>query len=158
MRIGQSTDIHPFVKGRDLILGAVKIDYEQGLQGHSDADALLHAIAEAILGALGLGDLGTWFSDQDSAYKGIASSVLLKDVIRKMKQQRYHIGNIDSLILIERPKMNPYIAKMKENIALLCECDENKVNVKATRGERLGFIGRQEGAMAQAVVLLEEDK
>ena len=94
MRIGQSTDIHPFADDRDLILGGVKIDYEKGLMGHSDADALLHAIAEAILGALGLGDLGTWFSDQDVAYKGIDSSLLLRDVIEKMKEHHYRIGNI----------------------------------------------------------------
>lgn len=158
MRIGQSTDIHPFADDRDLILGGVKIDYEKGLMGHSDADALLHAIAESILGALGLGDLGTWFSDQDVAYKGIDSSLLLRDVIEKMKEHHYRIGNIDSLILIEQPKMKPYIQKMKENIAQLCECEEGRVNVKATRGEKLGFVGRQEGVMAQAVVLLEEDK
>lgn len=157
MRIGQSSDVHPLVENRKLILGGVEIEHNKGLLGHSDADALLHAIAESILGALALGDLGTWFSDQDPQYKGIDSSILLKDVIKKMKEYHYHIGNIDSLICVEQPKMKPHIAKMRENVAKWCECEINQVNIKATRGEGLGYVGRQEGILAQAVVLLEED-
>ncbi len=157
MRIGQSSDIHPFVKGRKLVLGGVEIDYHLGLAGHSDADALVHAIAEAIIGALALGDLGTWFSDIKDEYKDISSLLLLQEVIQQMIIRKYHIVNIDSLILIEKPKLKPYIQQMRENIAHTCKCRIDSINVKATRGEGLGFIGRQEGLMAQAVVLLEED-
>ena len=156
MRIGQSTDIHRFAKNRKLVLGGVEIPYEKGLLGHSDADALTHAVAEAILGALALGDLGHHFSDTDPRWQGISSLIILKEVGKMMRDLGYHIGNIDSLILIEQPKMAPYIEKMRENIAETLECDIRLVSVKATRGEGLGFVGKQEGVLAQAVVLLVE--
>lgn len=156
MRIGQSTDIHQLVEGRDLILGGVKIDYEKGLLGHSDADVLLHAVCEAIIGALGLGDLGMHFPDTDPKYKGINSMLLLAEVYKLMDQNGYKIGNIDSTVLLEQPKLAPHKAQMEENIAEVLHTDVRNVNVKATRGEKLGFIGRKEGIMAQAVVLLEE--
>lgn len=154
IRIGQSMDIHQLEEGRDLILGGVNIPHTKGLVGHSDADALTHAIAEAILGALGLGDLGKYFPDTDPQYKGISSLKLLEKVQEKMKLLGYQIGNIDSLILIERPKMAPYLEVMKQNYATILNCLPSQINIKATRGEQLGFVGREEGAVAQAVVLL----
>ena len=156
MRIGQSSDIHRFEKGRKLILGGVPIPYEMGLVGHSDADALLHAVAEAILGALALGDLGHWFADTDPAWEGADSQKILMAVAAMMKERSYRIGNVDSLLLIEEPKMAPYIEAMRGNIARCLHCSIDRVSVKATRGEGLGFVGRKEGVLAQAVVLLEE--
>ena len=156
IRIGQSTDIHQLVKGRKLILGGVEIEHEMGLLGHSDADALLHAIAESILGALALGDLGKHFPDTDPQYKGISSLLLLEQVTKLMESKGYCIGNVDALIMIERPKMAPHIPLMRQNIAQALHCAEDQVNVKATRGEKLGFVGREEGVLAQAVVLLEK--
>lgn len=158
MRIGQSTDIHRLVEGRKLILGGVEIPHEKGLEGHSDADALTHAIAEAILGALALGDLGHHFPDTDEKWKGVNSLLILKEVGKMMKEKGYQIGNIDSLILIERPKMKPHIEQMRKNYSEILECDIDRISVKATRGEKLGFVGREEGVLAQAVVLLEEIK
>ena len=157
MRIGQSTDIHRLAEGRKLVLGGVEIPYEKGLVGHSDADALTHALAEAILGALALGDLGKWFPDTAPEWEGVNSQIILKEVARMMKEKGYHLGNADCLILIEKPKMAPYIHKMRENFALALDCSIDQISVKATRGEGLGFVGRGEGAAAQAVVLLEED-
>lgn len=154
MRIGQSTDIHQLVEGRKLILGGVEIPHTKGLLGHSDADALLHAVTEAIIGAIGLGDIGKHFPDTDPKYKGISSMELLNHTYDLMVQFGYEIGNVDSLILIERPKMANYIDQMKENIATCLHCQFSQINVKATRGEGLGFVGREEGVMAQAVVLL----
>ena len=156
MRIGQSTDIHRFADDRKLILGGVEIPYEKGLLGHSDADALTHAVAEAILGALALGDLGHHFPDTDPKWEGVNSIIILKEVGKMMKDKGYKIGNVDSLILIEKPKMAPHIEQMRKNFADALECDIDKISVKATRGEGLGFVGRQEGVLAQAVVLLEE--
>ena len=156
MRIGQSTDIHQLVAGRKLILGGVEIPSEKGLLGHSDADALTHAVAEAILGALALGDLGHWFPDTDPKWEGADSQIILREVVRMMKEKGYRIGNVDSLILIEKPKMAPHIEAMRANFARALECDLSQVSVKATRGEKMGFVGRQEGVLAQAVVLLEE--
>jgi 2-C-methyl-D-erythritol 2,4-cyclodiphosphate synthase len=155
VRIGQSTDIHAFIEGRPLILGGVTIEHPLGLLGHSDADVLLHAICEAIIGALGLGDIGKHFPDTDPAYKGISSMILLNNTWQLMDNEGYRLVNVDSLILIEKPKIAPYIEEMKKNISLVLRCDINQVNVKATRGEKIGFVGRQEGVMAQAVVLLE---
>lgn len=154
MRIGQSSDIHRLVKGRKLILGGVEIESELGLLGHSDADALLHAIIEAIIGAMGLGDIGKHYSDTDERYKDISSLYLLEKTYGMMKEKGYEVNNIDALILIEKPKMAPHILKMRENVAKVLHCDLDRVNIKATRGEGLGFIGKSEGAMAQAVVLL----
>ncbi len=156
IRIGQSTDIHPLKEGRPLILGGVHIEHPFGCDGHSDADALVHAIAESILGALALGDLGKHFPDNDSRYKGINSLSLLEEVVNKMKGLNYRIGNIDSIILIEKPKIAPHIPRMKEILTKILEIEENQLNIKATRGEKLGFIGREEGVMAQAVCLLVE--
>jgi 2-C-methyl-D-erythritol 2,4-cyclodiphosphate synthase len=155
VRIGQSTDIHAFTEGRPLILGGVTIDHPQGLLGHSDADVLLHAICEAIIGAMGLGDIGKHFPDTDLAYKGISSMILLEKIWQLMDSEDYQLVNLDSLILIEKPKIAPYIEEMKRNISSALKCNVSQVNVKATRGEKLGFIGRQEGVMAQAIVLLE---
>jgi 2-C-methyl-D-erythritol 2,4-cyclodiphosphate synthase len=155
VRIGQSTDIHAFTEGRPLILGGVTIDHPLGLLGHSDADVLLHAICEAIIGAMALGDIGKHFPDTDSAYKGISSMLLLMKTWQLMDDEGYQIVNLDSLILIEKPKIAPYIEEMKRNISSALKCNVSQVNVKATRGEKLGFIGRQEGVMAQAIVLLE---
>lgn len=157
MRIGQSTDIHAFGENRKLVLGGVTIPYEKGLVGHSDADALLHAIAEAILGALALGDLGHWFSDTDQKWKDVDSHILLREVGKMMEEKGYRIGNVDSLIMIEEPKMAPHIEAMRANIAQDLHCELGQVSVKATRGEKLGFVGRKEGVMCQAVVLLEEN-
>lgn len=155
--IGQSTDIHQFCEGRKLILGGVEIPYERGLLGHSDADVLLHAIAESILGALGLQDLGTHFSDRDPKYKNISSIEILESVYKMMKDKGYCIQNLDSLILCEQPKMASHIDKMRDNISLTLHCCKDRVNVKATRGEGLGFIGRKEGIVAQCIVLLKKE-
>lgn len=156
MRIGQSSDIHRLVAGRKLILGGVEIPHEFGLDGHSDADALTHAIAEAILGALALGDLGKWFPDTDEKWHGVNSQLILQEVVKMMDERGYQIGNVDSLILIEKPKMAPHIEKMREVLATSLNCSMDQVSVKATRGEGLGFIGKQEGVLAQAIVLLEK--
>ncbi len=155
-RIGQSSDIHPLKKGRKLILGGVDIPFSMGLDGHSDADVLLHAIAEAIIGALGLHDLGHFFSDQDESIKGISSILILKKIQEVMDEHGYEINNVDSLIMIEQPKLKDYIFKMRENISKVLKTDIANINVKATCSEKLGFIGNQEGAMAQAVVLLRK--
>lgn len=157
MRIGQSTDIHQLVEGRKLILGGVEIEHTKGLLGHSDADALLHAVSEAILGALALGDLGHHFPDTDERWKGVSSLVILEKVCEMMEERGFHIGNVDSLVLIERPKMASHIEKMRENIAHALHTDIANISVKATRGEKMGFVGREEGVLAQAVVLLEEN-
>ena len=157
MRIGQSTDIHRLAEGRKLILGGVEIPSDLGLVGHSDADALCHAVAEAILGALALGDLGKWFPDTDPKWEGADSIKILAQVGVMMRQRSYTIGNIDSLIMIEKPKMAPHIMAMRENIARALVCDLDNVSVKATRGEGLGLVGKSEGVQAQAVVLLVKE-
>lgn len=156
MRIGQSVDIHQLVEGRDLILGGVKIEHEKGLLGHSDADVLLHAITESILGALALGDLGKHFPDTDPKYKGANSLTLLKEVAKMMDEKGYKIGNVDATILAERPKMAPHIEKMRENVASALSCELNCISIKATRGEKLGFVGNEEGIVSMAICLLEE--
>lgn len=153
-RIGQSSDIHQLVEGRELILGGVHIPHTKGLLGHSDADALLHAVAESIIGALALGDLGKHFPDTDPKYQGMNSLHILEEAAALMDQQGYQINNLDALIMIEQPKMAPYLLEMRENIARVLSCDLQQINVKATRGEALGYVGRQEGVLAQAVVLL----
>lgn len=155
MRIGQSQDVHKLVEGRDLIIGGVKIPYELGLLGHSDADVLLHAIIEAIIGAMGLRDIGTHFPDNDDRYKGISSLKLLEETYKLMDKEGYRIVNVDSLIVIEKPKMAPYIDEMRKNIANALYTDIKNINVKATCNEGMGFVGRKEGALAQAVVLIE---
>lgn len=157
MRIGQSKDVHKLVEGRDLIIGGVKIDYEKGLLGHSDADVLLHAIIESIIGAMGLKDIGTHFPDTDPKYEGISSLQLLDETYKLMKEHKYKLVNLDSLIMIEKPKMAPHIDQMRANIATHLHCDVNQINVKATRGEGMGFVGKGEGALAECVCLLEEE-
>lgn len=158
MRIGQSKDIHRLVEGRDLIIGGVKIPYEKGLLGHSDADVLLHAIIESLIGAIGLKDIGTHFPDKDPKYEGISSLKLLDATYEMLNEHGYGVVNIDSLIVIEKPRIAPYIDEMRRNIAEHLHCDISQINVKATCGEGLGFIGKGEGAMAEAVCLIEEKK
>ncbi|HEY8364656.1 MAG TPA: 2-C-methyl-D-erythritol 2,4-cyclodiphosphate synthase [Haloplasmataceae bacterium] len=154
LRIGHSTDIHQLVPNRDLILGGIKIDYEKGLLGHSDADCLLHAITEAIIGALGLGDIGKHFPDTNPAYKDIDSKILLKKAFNMAKEKGYQINNLDCTIFAEKPKMAPYIPDMRKIIAEILDTDIENVNIKATRGEKMGFVGRGEGIVCEAVVLL----
>ena len=158
MRIGQSVDIHQLVEGRDLILGGVKIEHSKGLLGHSDADVLVHAIMESLIGAMGLGDLGKHFPDTDPKYKGISSILLLEETYKMMEEQGYEVGNIDAIILAERPKMAPHIPLMKENIARALHTDISRINIKATRGEKLGFVGREEGIVSMSVCLIEEKR
>lgn len=157
MRIGQSIDIHQLVAGRPLILGGVPIPCEQGLLGHSDADVLVHAIGESILGALALGDLGKHFPDIDPAYKDIDSMKILAKIYEMMKEKKYHIGNVDATILAEQPKMAPYIQAMRRNIADCLHCSMNQISIKATRGEKMGFVGKEEGMAAMSICLLEEE-
>ena len=156
MRIGQSKDVHRLVQGRDQILGGVKIPYEKGLLGHSDADVLLHAIIESLIGAMGLKDIGTHFSDKSDEFKDISSLILLDRTYDMLAENGYEVVNIDSLIIIEKPRMAPYIDQMRKNIAEHLHCDESRINVKATCGEGMGFIGHGEGAMAEAVCLIDE--
>lgn len=153
-RIGQSTDIHQLKENRRLIIGGVEIPHDKGLLGHSDADVLTHAIAESILGALALGDLGKHFPDTDPAYKDMDSIWMLTKVQEMMDEKGYKINNLDALIMIEKPKMAPHIQKMRENIAKALNCRIDEVSIKATRGEKMGFIGREEGVMAQCITLL----
>lgn len=156
-KIGKSTDIHRLVADRDLIIGGVKIEHHLGLLGHSDADVLLHAIAESIIGALGLGDLGTHFPDNDPRYAGMDSKLILQHTYDLMVKKGYKIGNIDCLIIIEKPKMAPHLPLMKQIIADILHCKKEAVNLKATRGEKMGFVGRQEGVVAESICLLMED-
>lgn len=156
MRIGHGYDVHRLVEGRKLIMGGVDIPFEKGLLGHSDADVLLHAIADAILGAAALGDLGKHFPDTDPAYKGADSLHLLAQTGMLARQQGYTLGNIDATIIAQRPKMAPHILAMRENIARALQSDTSRVSVKATTTEGLGFCGTGEGIAAHAVVLLEE--
>lgn len=156
MRIGQSQDIHRLVEGRDLILGGVKIPFEKGLLGHSDADVLLHAIIEALIGAMGLGDIGKHFPDNDSKYKDISSLKLLAHTKELLDKNNYKVINIDGLVIIEKPKLAPYIEQMRNNIANTLDIDIKQINVKATCAEGLGFVGQGQGAIAQAVVLIDE--
>lgn len=154
MRIGTGYDVHKLVEGRDLIIGGVNIPYEKGLLGHSDADVLLHAIMDAMLGAAALGDIGKHFPDTDEAYKGASSIELLKRVGEIIEENNYIIGNIDSTIIAQRPKLASYIPSMRENIANALGIDVNQVSVKATTEEGLGFTGSGEGIAVQAVALL----
>ena len=154
MRIGQGFDVHQLVEGRKLIIGGVKIPYAKGLLGHSDADVLLHAISDALLGAAALGDIGRHFTDSDAKYKNIDSRILLREVVRMVTNEGFRIGNVDATIIAQAPKMAPHIAKMVENIAADLGVAMNAVNVKATTTESLGYTGRGEGIAAQAVALL----
>ncbi|MCI7808068.1 2-C-methyl-D-erythritol 2,4-cyclodiphosphate synthase [bacterium] len=156
MRIGHGYDVHRLVEGRDLILGGVKIDYEKGLDGHSDADVLLHAVSDALLGAAGLGDIGRHFPDTDPQYKGADSLKLLQIVGRKVAAAGYRVGNIDVTMIAQRPKLKDHIPQMERNIAAALEMDAGRINVKATTEEKLGFTGTGEGMACHAVCLLEE--
>ena len=156
MRIGHGYDVHRLVEGRDLILGGVKIEYEKGLLGHSDADVLLHAVSDALLGAAGLGDIGKHFPDTDPQYKGADSMKLLEAVAEKVKAAGYRISNIDVTMIAQRPKLAPHIPQMVKNIAFAVGIGENRVNVKATTEEKLGFTGEGLGMSCHAVCLLEE--
>ena len=158
MRIGHGYDVHRLVEGRDLILGGVKIDYEKGLLGHSDADVLLHAVSDALLGAAGLGDIGRHFPDTDPKYKGADSMELLREVYRKISEKGYRVGNIDVTMIAQRPKLKDFIPQMQDNIAAAVGVTPDRVNVKATTEERLGFTGTGEGMSCHAVCLLEEMK
>ncbi len=156
MRIGHGYDVHRLVEGRDLILGGVKIDYEKGLLGHSDADVLLHAVSDALLGAAGLGDIGKHFPDTDPGYKGADSLKLLEIVGQKVRGAGYRVSNIDVTMIAQRPKLRGFIPQMEENIAGALEITPDRVNVKATTEEKLGFTGTGEGMACHAVCLLEE--
>ncbi|WP_298438792.1 2-C-methyl-D-erythritol 2,4-cyclodiphosphate synthase [Geobacter sp.] len=155
MRIGHGYDVHCLVEGRKLILGGVDIPWEKGLLGHSDADVLLHAISDAILGALALGDIGKHFPDTDPQYKGADSRKLLRHVMELAGQNGYRLGNLDATIVAQRPKLAPHIPEMRANIAADLGAETERINVKATTTEQLGFAGRGEGIAAYAVVLLE---
>lgn len=154
MRIGQGYDVHKLVAGRKLIIGGVDIPYEKGLLGHSDADVLLHAICDALLGAAALGDIGRHFSDSDAKYKDIDSRILLRESLHLVREQGYRVGNVDATIIAQAPKMAPHIFQMVDNIASDLRVERSAVNVKATTTESLGLTGRGEGIAAQAVVML----
>ena len=155
IKVGQGFDVHKLVSGRRCIIGGVEIPFHKGLDGHSDADVLLHAIADAILGAAGLGDIGQHFPNTDPSIKDIDSRDILKKVILLIQEKKYSIINIDATVICELPKLAPYIDRMKNNIALDCGLDIKAVNVKATTTETLGFTGRGEGIAAQAICLIE---
>ena len=156
MRIGQSKDIHKLVEGRDLIIGGVKIPYEKGLLGHSDADVLLHAVMDALLGAAALRDIGFHFPDTDMRYKGASSLALLGCVAQMITEKGYSLGNLDVTVIAQAPKLAPHIPQMRQNIAAQLSVDTGRVNIKATTEEGLGFTGRKEGIACHAVCLLEE--
>ena len=156
MRIGHGYDVHKLVQDRDLILGGVKIPYELGLLGHSDADVLLHAVSDALLGAAGLGDIGKHFPDTDPRYKGADSLKLLQIVGQKVAQAGYRVSNVDVTMIAQAPKLRPYIETMEQNIAHALQIASDRVNVKATTEEHLGFTGNKEGMACHAVCLLEE--
>lgn len=156
MRIGLGIDVHEFAEGRDLIMGGVKIPHERGLLGHSDADVLVHAINDAILGALCLGDIGKLFPNTDPKYKDISSLIMTREIYEIMKEKGYKISNVDSVICAQRPKLAGYILEMRKNIAEVLETDIENISVKATTTEHLGFEGREEGISSQAIVLLEK--
>lgn len=156
MRVGLGYDVHKLVEGRDLIIGGVNIPYEKGLLGHSDADVLLHAISDALLGAAALGDIGKHFPDTDPKYKGADSLKLLEHVGDLLEENLYIIENIDATIIAQRPKMAPHISKMRENIARVLELEVDQVNIKATTEEGLGFTGTGEGISSQAICVIEK--
>lgn len=156
MRVGMGYDVHKLTEGRDLILGGVTIPWEKGLLGHSDADVLIHAVMDALLGAAALGDIGRHFPDTDPAYKGISSLNLLEHVMCLLNRNDFSVGNVDAVIIAQKPKMAPHIPQMRKNLAEAMGIPEDRVNVKATTEEGLGFTGSGEGIASQAVCLLEE--
>jgi 2-C-methyl-D-erythritol 2,4-cyclodiphosphate synthase len=157
MRVGFGYDVHPLVTGRPLFLGGIEIPYLFGLQGHSDADVLIHAICDALLGAFAAGDIGKHFPNTDPQYRDIRSSVLLKKVMNKMKEKGFHLVNVDATIVAQRPKLSDFIPRMVKQIAEVLEIEPERVNVKATTTEGLGFAGRGEGIAAYAVALVDEE-
>ena len=157
MRVGMGYDVHRLIPDRDMIIGGVKIPFEKGLLGHSDADVLLHAVMDALLGAAALGDIGRHFPDTDPAYKGISSVLLLEKVRDLLESHGFSIGNIDATVISQRPKMAPHIPQMKENMAKALGIPKDCINIKATTEEKLGFTGREEGIAAQAVCLLNNE-
>src|SRR5690554_4378779 len=157
LRVGQGFDVHALVEGRDLIIGGVKIPHTHGLQGHSDADVLLHAVTDAVLGAAGLGDIGRHFPDTDPRYAGADSRVLLRDAMAKVRQAGWQVMNLDATVHAQAPKIGPHAAAMVENIAADLGVDPGRVNVKAKTNEGLGYLGRKEGIAANVAVLLSAD-
>ncbi|CAM4224449.1 2-C-methyl-D-erythritol 2,4-cyclodiphosphate synthase [Jeotgalicoccus halotolerans] len=158
MRIGHGYDVHAFDASRPLILGGMEIPHDFGLKGHSDADVLLHTITDSILGALALGDIGKFFPDTDEKFKNADSGVLLGEVVAMMYEKGYEIGNIDAVVIAERPKLRGYIDDIRGNVAALLKTDISNVNIKATTSEKLGFTGREEGIASEAVVLLNKQE
>lgn len=156
MRIGHGYDVHRLIAGRPLILGGVRIEHPTGLLGHSDADVLIHAVMDALLGAAGLGDIGQMFPDTDPQFKGADSRELLAKVMERLHTAGFRVGNVDATILAQKPKLGEFLPQMQENLALTLRVPANRVSVKATTEERLGFTGREEGIAAHAVALLEE--
>ena len=157
MRIGHGYDVHRLTEGRDLILGGVTIPHKFGLDGHSDADVLLHAVMDALLGAAALGDIGQHFPDSDPAYLGISSLILLRRVWQLVSERGYRLGNLDVTILAQKPKLAPFLPEMKQNLANVLCAEPGRINLKATTEEHLGFTGREEGIACHAVCLLEAD-
>lgn len=155
MRVGLGYDVHKLVEGRDLILGGVNVPHTLGLLGHSDADVLVHAIMDAILGAAAMGDIGKHFPDTDQKYKGADSMKLMAHVRKLIEEKGYVVGNIDATVIAQKPKLRPYIEQMEGNIAKVLGVEKDQINVKATTEERLGFTGREEGIAAQAICSLE---
>lgn len=158
MQVGIGFDVHPFSSDRKFILGGVTIDFEKGLTGHSDGDVIFYAIADALFGALAMGDIGQHFPDTDPRYQGISSSILLEKTYDLVRQEGYELNNLDCVILLERPKIAPYIEKIRKNISDILWCNVNQISVKATTTEKLGFVGREEGAGAMAIVGLRKRK
>lgn len=158
MRIGFGYDVHRLVEGRPLILGGIRIPFEKGLDGHSDADVLLHAIADALLGAAALGDIGVLFPDTDAAWKGADSAELLQEVVKRIRAGDWRVVNVDATVVAERPRLRPHIDAMRSRIAAILGVDVGAVSVKATTSERMGFVGEERGMAAQAVCLLETNE
>lgn len=157
-RIGQGTDFHRLVEGRDLFIGGVKIPHSKGALGHSDADVLLHAICDALLGALALGDIGFHFPDTSSEFKDIDSKILLAKTMVLIRKKGYLVNNIDTMLCLEKPKIMPFVLEMRQTIAKICDIDIEDISIKATTTEKMGFVGREEGLFAQATALLKKSK
>ena len=155
LRIGHGIDVHAFAPDRKLIIGGIEIPYEKGLAGHSDADVLIHAICDAILGAAGIGDIGVHFPDSEEKYHNIDSKILLREVITKIHAKKFEIVNVDSTIIAQSPKLSPYINSMREILSPILQIEKNAINIKATTTEKLGFAGREEGIEAHAICLLQ---
>ncbi|HXH98629.1 MAG TPA: 2-C-methyl-D-erythritol 2,4-cyclodiphosphate synthase [Sphingobacteriaceae bacterium] len=156
IKVGFGFDVHEFRENHPFIMGGVKLDYHAGAYGHSDADVLVHAVCDALLGAANLRDIGYHFSNTDSRWKGISSLILLKECIKLLKEKGWQPGNIDAMICLEAPKINPHVPQMKQNIALAASMDVEDISIKATTNEKMGFIGREEGVAAYAVCLIEK--